>query len=378
MGNALGSSSDQQAPTLPPETAVQEKQERPAVAPPAAATATGKTGTSLPRPKSVSFEASTSATMMLMEVADEEADEEREHRRRLSPSDFEKLAIVGRGAFGEVQIVRMKGGVLNDEIYAMKRMLKEAMILKNQTGHIRAERDILTESENSWIVSLHYSFQDERNLYMVLEYLPGGDLMGLLMRENTFPEAAARQYVAEISSAIASVHALGYIHRDLKPDNILLDYAGHIKLTDLGLCKKIEHDSMTASGGSSDALSVHAAGAMECEDEGKMMKQPSSRGRPTHRDRILAYSTVGTPDYVAPEVLLQQGYGMECDWWSLGIILYECLVGYTPFYADEPVTTCRKILRWQHYFEIPDNVLSAISPECVSFMQALLQGGATR
>jgi len=319
--------------------------------------------------------------MMLMEVADEEAEEreEREHRRRLSPSDFEKMAIVGRGAFGEVQIVRMKGGVLNNEIYAMKRMLKEAMILKNQTGHIRAERDILTESENPWIVSLHYSFQDERNLYMVLEYLPGGDLMGLLMRENTFPEAAARQYVAEISSAIASVHALGYIHRDLKPDNILLDYAGHIKLTDLGLCKKIEHDSMNASGGSGDALSVHAAGAMECEDEGKMMKLPaSSRGRPTHRDRILAYSTVGTPDYVAPEVLLQQGYGMECDWWSLGIILYECLVGYTPFYADEPVTTCRKILRWQHYFEIPDNVLSVVSPECVSFMQALLQGGATR
>ena len=290
--------------------------------------------------------------------------------KRMSTADFGTMAIIGRGAFGEVRLVQMKGGQGSTEVFAMKRMLKEAMIMKNQVGHIRAERDLLTGTENPWIVSLQYSFQDERNLYMVLEYLPGGDLMGLLMKENTFPEMATRQYVAEIASAIASVHALGYIHRDLKPDNILMDWEGHIKLTDLGLCKKIEHDSL--GGGE---VSIHAAEAAIGGENEPLRCHPT---KPTHRERILAYSTVGTPDYVAPEVLLQQGYGMECDWWSLGIILYECLVGYTPFYADEPVTTCRKILRWQHYFEIPDNVASVLSPECVSFMQALLQGGATR
>lgn len=133
-------------------------------------------------------------------------------------------------------------------------MVKENMILKNQVSHIRAERNILTESENPWIVTLFYSFQDAKNLYMVMEYLPGGDLMGLLIKKDTFTERETLQYVAEIATAIASVHALGYIHRDLKPDNMLvtiyiviltisshiiplfrlLDWNGHLKLTDLG------------------------------------------------------------------------------------------------------------------------------------------------
>lgn len=307
-----------------------------------------------------------------------ESEAQFDENRRMSIADFSTLSIIGRGAFGEVRLVRTNDCTSN-EVYAMKRMLKEAMIMKNQVGHIRAERDILTSSDNPWIVSMQYSFQDERNLYMVLEYLPGGDLMGLLMKENVFPEVAARHYVCEIASAIASVHALGYIHRDIKPDNILLDWEGHIKLTDLGLCKKIEHDSIGLAG-SEAALSVHSAEAMRKNacNSNQAPEISHHNQKPTHRERILAYSTVGTPDYVAPEVLLQQGYSTECDWWSLGIILYECLVGYTPFYADDPVATCRKILRWQHYLEIPDTVARAITPGCISFIQALLQGGATR
>ena len=143
-------------------------------------------------------------------------------RKRLTTDDFEPVATIGRGAFGEVKLVRMRER-FSKEVYAMKSMLKEAMIMKNQVSHVRAERDILTASENPWIVTLHYSFQDDRNLYMVMEYVPGGDLMGLLMKEDTFPEEAAKFYIAELVHAVASVHALGYIHRDLKPDNILID-----------------------------------------------------------------------------------------------------------------------------------------------------------
>ena len=171
-------------------------------------------------------------------IANNEAHEDQ--NKRLSIKDFESLAIIGRGAFGEVRIVRRKDNIRSKEIYALKSMRKDNMISKNQVHHIRAERDILTESENPWIVTLYYSFQDSTHLYMVMEFLPGGDLMGLLIKKDTFTETETIFYIAEIAKAIASVHSLGYIHRDLKPDNILLDWNGHIKLIDLGLCKKVE------------------------------------------------------------------------------------------------------------------------------------------
>ena len=307
----------------------------------------------------------------------------------------------------------------------MKSMLKEAMIMKNQVSHIRAERDILTESENPWIVMLYYTFQDERNLYMVMEYLPGGDLMGLLMKEDTFPEPATRHFVAELVMAIASVHDLGYIHRDMKPDNVLLDWDGHIKLTDLGLCKKVD-ESLTVSSSVTAAstndpsqppaanaplvaeapANVHAEEAQRQQAAGVAMPAENTSTtaadansvsvassdarvgavgaaapppfRPHHREREMAYSTVGTPDYIAPEVLVQRGYGKDCDWWSLGVIMYECLVGYCPFYADEPVITCRKILRWQQHLEIPANVVSKVSPECIDFLLQLLTDSSRR
>lgn len=263
----------------------------------------------------------------------------------------------------------------------MKSMQKEAMILKNQVGHIRAERDILTESENPWIVTMHYSFQDAKNLYMVMDYLPGGDFMGLLIKQKTFPESAAKHYMCELVMAVSSVHALGYIHRDLKPDNILLDWEGHLKLTDLGLCKKIGKivPGHSPCGAMEPPMSVHSADAMkgtETGGDGDAVKKPltavtmSPSRKSTHRDRSLAFSMVGTPDYIAPEVLSQQGYGTGCDWWSLGVILYECLVGYTPFYSSDPVTTCRKILRWQHFLEIPPEL--KLSSCCEDFLKCLL------
>jgi serine/threonine kinase 38 len=332
-----------------------------------------------------------------------EDDATRDLKKRLKIEDFEALSIIGRGAFGEVRLVRMKDRHAR-EIYAMKSMLKEAMIVKNQVSHIRAERDILTESENPWIVTLYYSFQDAKNLYMVMEYLPGGDLMGLLIKKDTFTEQETMQYMAEISLAISSVHSLGYIHRDLKPDNILLDWGGHIKLIDLGLCKKVEferHQPSQPNTKEGQVLNIHASEARRQLSQEIMppstntgpvatysnsMRRKEAPGatddiyqtmrrtgkKSIHRERILAYSTVGTPDYIAPEVLMQKGYGMDCDWWSLGVIMYECLVGFTPFYADDPVSTCRKIMRWSNYLDIPDEVANELSGECIDFMLSLI------
>lgn len=327
-----------------------------------------------------------------------EDDARRDLKKRLKIEDFESLSIIGRGAFGEVRLVRMKDRNTR-EIYAMKSMLKEAMIVKNQVSHIRAERDILTESENPWIVTLYYSFQDAKNLYMVQEYLPGGDLMGLLIKKDTFTEEDTKKYMAEIAMAISSVHSLGYIHRDLKPDNILLDWGGHIKLIDLGLCKKVEFERQQPSTKEEAALNIHVNEARRqlsqersSQPSGPVVTYSNSIRRKEapgatddiyqtmrrtgkksiHRERILAYSTVGTPDYIAPEVLMQKGYGMDCDWWSLGVIMYECLVGFTPFYADDPVSTCRKIMRWSNYLDIPDDVANELTGECIDFMLSLI------
>jgi len=305
----------------------------------------------------------------------------KEHRKRLTTDDFEPLVIIGRGAFGEVRLVKKK---CSSEVFALKSMIKEAMVRKNQVGHVRAERDVLAVADNPWIVTLHYSFQDDQNLYMVMEFLPGGDLMTLLIREDTFSEDATRQYMAEMIMAVASVHELGYIHRDLKPDNILLDWDGHLKLSDMGLCKKVDFDEMLHDGSS---VTAHAGSEAEAKDSPS--GTPTAAGGPglgrangaphgAHRDRRLAYSTVGTPDYIAPEVLMQRGYGKECDWWSLGVIMYECLVGYTPFYADEPVMTCRKILRWQQHLDIPAEVRRKVSRDCLDFMNCLISNADRR
>jgi serine/threonine kinase 38 len=179
-------------------------------------------------------------------------------------------------------------------------MKKKEMIMKNQITHVRAEKELLSNANNQWIVDLKCSFQDHNNLYLVMEYLPGGDLMNLLIKKDILSEDESRFYMGEMVLAIESVHRLNYIHRDLKPDNVLLDAEGHIKLTDFGLSKHAEIRSSTAS--SSEKYEIKRSNNYNA------LKLMLNKKLGYKRDRQLAFSTVGTPDYIAPEVFGPKGY----------------------------------------------------------------------
>ncbi|KAL1921785.1 uncharacterized protein VTP21DRAFT_10427 [Calcarisporiella thermophila] len=274
-------------------------------------------------------------------------------RTRLGLDDFATIKVIGKGAFGEVRLVQKTD---TGKIYAMKTLRKSEMVKKDQLAHVKAERDILAESDSPWIVQLYYSFQDPQYLYLIMEFLPGGDLMTMLIKYDIFSEDVTRFYMAECVLAIETIHKLGFIHRDVKPDNILIDKDGHIKLSDFGLSTgfKRTHDSAyyqrlleQANNGNPDFGSNSINLTLSSKDRLATWKK---------NRRALAYSTVGTPDYIAPEIFLQQGYGSECDWWSLGTIMFECLVGYPPFCSDNAHETYRKIMNWKDHLYFPEDV----------------------
>lgn len=163
----------------------------------------------------------------------------RNARKKNSIYQFESLEIIGRGAFGEVRVCRDKE---TGEIVAVKKMKKDEMHKKNQVLHVKAEQEVLAKASCPWIVELKYSFQDDDYLYLVMEFLPGGDLMSLLMAKDILPENQAKLYAAEMVLAIEAVHELKCIHRDIKPDNVLIGIDGHIKLSDFGLSRQADHE----------------------------------------------------------------------------------------------------------------------------------------
>jgi len=297
----------------------------------------------------------------LLEIMSKESDFLRLRRVRLRPENFRTLKVIGKGAFGEVRLVQK---VDTGNIYAMKTLRKTDMFKKDQLAHVRAERDILAQSNNPWIVQLFYSFQDTNYLYLIMEFVPGGDMMTLLIREDTFSEAQTRFHIAEAALAIDSIHQAGFIHRDIKPDNLLIDEHGHLKLSDFGLCTGFHrmHESsyyqklLEGDPSVNQRLSLKDEEKINLTYREKMATWRKSR-------RKLAYSTVGTPDYIAPEVFAQKGYGQECDWWSLGVIMYEMLVGYPAFASESSHETYKKIMNWRETLKFPDDV--DLSPEAI-------------
>ncbi|BES97218.1 ribosomal protein S6 kinase [Nesidiocoris tenuis] len=225
-------------------------------------------------------------------------------QEKTGPQDFELRKVLGKGGYGKVFQVRKTTGKDSGTIFAMK-VLKKASIVRNQkdTAHTKAERNILEAVKHPFIVDLKYAFQTGGKLYLILEYLSGGELFMHLEREGIFLEDTACFYLSEIILALEHLHRQGIIYRDLKPENILLDAHGHVKLTDFGLCK--EH-----------------------VEEG-----------------IMTHTFCGTIEYMAPEILTRSGHGKAVDWWSLGALMYDMLTGAPPFTAENRKRTIEKILR---------------------------------
>ncbi|OAL03436.1 serine/threonine-protein kinase YPK2/YKR2 [Phaeosphaeriaceae sp. SRC1lsM3a] len=230
---------------------------------------------------------------------------------RLSIDDFELLKVVGKGSFGKVMQVQKKD---THRIYALKTIRKAHIISRSEVAHTLAERSVLAQINNPFIVPLKFSFQSPEKLYLVLAFVNGGELFHHLQKEQRFDINRARFYAAELLCALECLHGFNVIYRDLKPENILLDYTGHIALCDFGLCK------------------------LDMKDE----------------DRTNTFC--GTPEYLAPELLTGAGYTKSVDWWTLGVLLYEMLTGLPPFYDENTNDMYRKILTEPLHFPGPEVV----------------------
>ncbi|XP_064413318.1 ribosomal protein S6 kinase alpha-3 isoform X2 [Latimeria chalumnae] len=226
----------------------------------------------------------------------------KEGHDKADPSQFELLKVLGQGSFGKVFLVRKISGPDAGYLYAMK-VLKKATLKVRDRVRTKMERDILVEVNHPFIVKLHYAFQTEGKLYLILDFLRGGDLFTRLSKEVMFTEEDVKFYLAELALALDHLHSLGIIYRDLKPENILLDEDGHIKLTDFGLSKEsIDHERK-------------------------------------------AYSFCGTVEYMAPEVVNRRGHTQSADWWSFGVLMFEMLTGTLPFQGKDRKETMTMILK---------------------------------
>jgi len=247
--------------------------------------------------------------------------------------DFELGAILGTGSFGRVHLAtHKKTGIVT----AIKMLSKSQILKTKQVSHIKAEKNILATVSYPFLVNLFGSFQDEERLYFVLEYVVGGEFFTHLRTAGRFAEDTARYYAAQILLSFEYIHSRDVIYRDLKPENLLLDKNGNVKITDFGFAKKIDHRT---------------------------------------------YTLCGTPDYLAPEIILNKGHGKPVDWWALGVLVYEMLAGYPPFYDDDPMGTYQKILHGKidfpsHFSRSARDIIKKLLQADLTKRYGNLKGGA--
>lgn len=239
-------------------------------------------------------------------------------------TDFLILRTLGTGSFGRVHLVR---SVHNNRFYAIKVLKKVQIVRMRQVEHTNDERRMLKLVEHPFLIRMWGTFQDSRSLFMVMDYIEGGELFSLLRKSQRFPNPVAKFYAAEVTLALEYLHSHNIIYRDLKPENILLDKNGHIKITDFGFAKEVPD---------------------------------------------VTWTLCGTPDYIAPEVVTTKAYNKSVDWWSLGILIYEMLTGYTPFYDQTPMKTYENILLGHVRYP------SYLNPDAVDLLQRLITKDLTR
>ncbi|KAG1254426.1 hypothetical protein G6F68_010855 [Rhizopus microsporus] len=222
--------------------------------------------------------------------------DQRKSKPKLKLDDFNLLRTLGTGSFGRVHLSQSKH---NHRYYAIKVLKKTEVVRLKQVEHTNNEKHILESVAYPFLVNLWGTFQDDANLYMVMDYVPGGELFSILRKQKKFSEQAAKFYAAEVVLALAYLHEQDIVYRDLKPENILVDDRGHVKLTDFGFAKRIEDTTWTVC---------------------------------------------GTPDYLAPEIIISKGYTKAVDWWGLGVLIFEMVTGKAPFIDKNPVNLYQKIL----------------------------------
>lgn len=259
--------------------------------------------------------------------------------RDYSLSDFEVIDTLGTGTFGRVLLVRLKDRPTTDRsaYFALKVLAKNDVIRLKQVSHINSERSILTKVDHPFLVNMVASFQDSKNCYMLMEYVVGGEIFSYLRRAGQFSADVARFYISTIVLAIEYLHSKKVVYRDLKPENLLIDSNGYTKITDFGFAKEIE-------------------------------------------DRT--WTLCGTPEYLAPEIIQCSGHGSAVDWWSLGILLYEMLAGYPPFYDPNPILIYEKILAGRLVFPeqidpVSRDLISSLLTSDRSRRLGNLRGGAS-
>ena len=257
---------------------------------------------------------------------DKDKEKDKEKVKKVKLSDFEKLETVGLGSFGRVRLCKYKK---NNKIYVRKILKKIEIIKQKQVDHIYSEFNILSVLNHPFIVKLiGIYFEEPRYLYFILEYIQGGELFTLLRTNNTFPLEQAKFYIAHIITIFKYLYSKNIIYRDLKPENILINKNGYLKLTDFGFAKYLDNDK--------------------------------------------TYTLWGTPEYLAPEIILNKGHGKPVDWWTMGILLFEMLVGIDPFSDDDPMKTYQKIVKGKINFP------KTIDKDAKSLIKHLLTGDVTK